>query len=141
MLLNIAYTNFKIATTLSLYVTCSRSIRSDFPPKVDLSIWLRYRLLRTSYFFSYVLFTNEASFSRKAIINFRNNHIWAKDNPDAIKENHFPSTIFSKYENIGNLIGPCILSLRRLNSERVTNVFGALVYCTLKIKNNVVDAR
>lgn len=91
----------------------------DFPLRVDLCVWLRNRLVRTPDFLSHVLFTDEASFSRNAIINFHNNHIWAEDNPNAIVENHF-QVQFSLNIWVGiigdHLIGPCVLP-QRLNGE------------------------
>lgn len=92
----------------------------DFLPRVDLCIWLRNRLIRTPDFLSHVLFTDEASFSRDAIINFHNNHIWAEDNPNAIIENH-SQVQFSLNIWVGiigdHLVGPCILPQRLTGEE------------------------
>nr|CAH7758052.1 unnamed protein product [Callosobruchus chinensis] len=56
---------------------------------------LKNHILRNPNFLSQVLFTDEACFSRNAIINFHNNHVWSEDNPHAFIEHHFQEQFFS----------------------------------------------
>ncbi|EZA47044.1 hypothetical protein X777_16701 [Ooceraea biroi] len=65
--------------------------------------------------FCQVLFTHEANFSRNAIVNFHNNHLWCDENPHAILESHFQVQFaFNVWVGIiGDfLIGPVFLPLR-----------------------------
>nr|CAH7725504.1 unnamed protein product [Callosobruchus chinensis] len=65
-------------------------IPRDLPLRVDFCNWLRNQILRNPNFLSHqVLFTDEACFSRNAIINFHNNHVCSEDNPHAFIEHHF----------------------------------------------------
>lgn len=92
----------------------------DFPQRVALCTWIQNKLVINPRFLSQVLFTDEASFSRNAIINFHNNHMWAEENPHAVIENNFQEN-FSVNVWVGIvgdfLIGPHFLP-PRLNGNR-----------------------
>lgn len=81
----------------------------DFEPRVDFCRWYLDRLRENPHFASQILFTDEANFSRNAIMNFHNNHHWADENPHAITERHFQEQ-FSLNVWVGilgdHLIGP-----------------------------------
>lgn len=70
-------------------------------------------------FVNSVLFTDEANFSRNAIMNIHNNHVWSQENPHATVETRFQHN-FSVNVWAGiiddYLIGPYFLP-QRLNGE------------------------
>lgn len=78
-----------------------------------------------------ILFTDEANFSRDAIRNFHNNHVWAKENPHEIREDRFQHQ-FSLNVWVGIvgdfLIGPVFIP------ERLTGN----VYCNF-LKHTLPD--
>lgn len=91
----------------------------DFPQRINLCQWFLGKLAENPQFLNLVLFTDEASFSKCAITNFHNNHIWSVENPHAVSERHFQyqfslnvwAGIVGDY-----LIGPFFLPLR-INGE------------------------
>nr|CAH7751240.1 unnamed protein product [Callosobruchus chinensis] len=97
------------------HVTVQALIPRDLPLRVDFCNWLRNQILRNPNFLSQVLFTDEACFSRNAIINFHNNHVWSEGNPHAFIEHHFQEQFsFNIWAGIiGNhFIGPYFLPHR-----------------------------
>ena len=58
----------------------------DYPQRMAFCRWLQQKIGRNPQFLSKILFTDEANFSRNAIMNFHNNHIWADENPHEIIE-------------------------------------------------------
>lgn len=91
----------------------------DFPQRVNFCRWYLQKVRRNPQFESQIMFTDEANFSRNAIQNFHNNHMWADENPYAITETHFQEQ-FSVNVWVGiiddNLIGPFFLP-GRLNGQ------------------------
>uniref|UniRef100_A0A6P7GMR5 Uncharacterized protein LOC114344564 n=1 Tax=Diabrotica virgifera virgifera TaxID=50390 RepID=A0A6P7GMR5_DIAVI len=85
----------------------------DFPQRARFCEWLTHEMRQNPQFLNNVFFTDEAHFSRVAIINFHNNHVWADQNPHEIIEHHFQN-VFSVNVWIGivgdNLIGPHFLA-------------------------------
>lgn len=61
----------------------------DFPQRVNFCQWYLQSIALNPQFESQILFTDEANFSRNAIQNFHNNHMWAEENPHTITETHF----------------------------------------------------
>ncbi|XP_066253696.1 uncharacterized protein, partial [Euwallacea similis] len=61
----------------------------DYPPRIQFSQLILQKVALDPQFLSRVLFTDEATFSRSAIINFHNNHIWADENPHSIVDERF----------------------------------------------------
>lgn len=59
-------------------------IPKNFPFRIDLCIYMRYGFKEP-----YELFTEKASFSGNAILNFYMNHFWVKGRVNAVEENHF----------------------------------------------------
>lgn len=91
----------------------------DFIPRMLFCRWFSGKLARNPQFAAKVLFTDEANFSREAIRNFHNNHLWAEENPHAIVErNHQHQFSVNVWIGIVGdyLIGPHFLPLR-LNGE------------------------
>jgi hypothetical protein len=67
------------------------------------------------FFVSSVLFTDETAFTRNGIINFHNNHVWAKENPHAVVQSrHQQQLSINVWEGIiGDvLVGPHVLPQR-----------------------------
>lgn len=95
----------------------------DFPQRMVFCQWILQKCVQHPQFLSHVLFTDEASFSREAIINYHNNHLWAEDNPHGIVEAHHQHK-FSVNVWVGiigeHLIGPHFLPLR-LNGDSYCN--------------------
>lgn len=91
----------------------------DFPNRLAFSIWMLEMIGQNAEFLQHILFTDEANFSRDAIINYHNNHIWAEENPHAIVEAHHQEQ-FSLNVWVGiignHLIGPHFLP-PRLNGD------------------------
>ena len=92
---------------------------TDFPLRVAFCRWFQDRIRANRPFLAQVCFTDEANFSRDAIINFHNDHWWAQENPHAYSQNNHQQQ-FSVNVWVGiigdYLIGPYFLP-RRLNGE------------------------
>lgn len=95
----------------------------DFQPRMQFCRWYLQKLAEDPHFDAKILFTDEANFSRNAIINFHNNHNWAQENPHAVTATHFQEQ-FSLNVWIGiigdHLIGPFFLP-GRLNGNFYCN--------------------
>lgn len=61
----------------------------DFPVRINFCQWFLRKLAENPLFDHRILFTDEANFSRNAIRNFHNNHLWADENPHAVMETHY----------------------------------------------------
>lgn len=95
----------------------------DFPQRIVFSQWLLNVLALNPQFLTSILFTDEANFSREAIRNFHNNHVWAEDNPHAMVvcnfQNQFSLNVWVGV--VGDcLIGPYFLPAR-LNGQEYLN--------------------
>lgn len=81
----------------------------DFPKRLTFCQWLQEKIGENPHFLARTLFTDEANFSKNAIMNFHNNHIWAYENPHGIIESRHQQQ-FSVNVWVGiiadNLIGP-----------------------------------
>lgn len=88
---------------------------TDFPARVALCRWMQHKIADNPHYLAEVLFTDEASFSRDAISNFHNTHIWADENPHAIVESRHQHQ-FSVNVWVGivgeHLLGPFFLPAR-----------------------------
>ena len=87
----------------------------DFPPRINFSRWFVHRCRLQPQFPRYVLFTDEATFNREGILNSRNNHIWADENPHTIRQSKFQHKFgINVWAGIvdGRLIGPYLLPPR-----------------------------
>lgn len=91
----------------------------DFPLRVNFCRWFLERIAHNPLFDREIMFTDEANFSRNAIRNFHNNHIWADENPHAVVEfNHQEQFSVNVWVGIVDnyLIGPFFLP-ERLNGH------------------------
>lgn len=106
---------------------------NDFPARVNWCQWFQQMVTQNPNFSSTILFTDEAQFTRQAIINFHNNHLWAQENPHGLIEARHQHT-FSVNVWAGivedNLIGPYFLP-HRLDGNSyyhfITNVLPELL--------------
>ena len=81
----------------------------DLPKRVEFCEWL---LQRPQNFCNTILWTDEATFTRQGVFNSHNSHIWAVENPRAVRPSHF-QTRWSINVWVGiigsHLIGPYLL--------------------------------
>lgn len=94
-------------------------LANDYPLRMNFCRWFSEMTTNNPHFAASVLFTDEANFSRDAIMNFHNNHLWAQENPHATVETRFQHTFSVNVWAgiIGDyLIGPFFLP-QRLNGE------------------------
>lgn len=93
----------------------------DFEPRMTFSQWFHQMNMENPFFCSKILFSDEASFSRDAIQNFHNRHVWAEENPHSVIESRHQYQ-FSVNVWIGivdeHLIGPHFLPLRLTGESR-----------------------
>jgi hypothetical protein len=81
-------------------------------------------------FLSFVLATDEAGFTKEGIFNTRNTHVWADENPYAIREHNFQRKLsLNMWAGIinGHLLGPHIMP-RRLNGVEYLNFLDNVLY-------------
>lgn len=82
-------------------------IPTDFPPRIAFCQWLLTTLVQIPQLLTLILFTDEANFSRNAIRNFHNNHVWADENPHEVIEDRFQHQ-FSLNVWVG-IVGDCLI--------------------------------
>jgi hypothetical protein len=87
----------------------------DFPQRLTFCRWILQKIAQNPQYIAEVLFTDEANFSRNAIMNFHNKHLWCDENPHVIIETHFQYQ-FSLNVWVGIvgdfLIGPVFLPMK-----------------------------
>jgi hypothetical protein len=92
----------------------------DHPKRVESARWFLHKELDKPNFLKSVLFTDEASFTREGVVNMKNNHVWAQENPHETMNRNFQVKFsVNVWAGIVNdqLIGPYILP-NRLNGQR-----------------------
>lgn len=62
---------------------------SDYEPRRIYCSWVLNKIQEDPDFLRNVLFTDECSFERTGVFNSRNEHVWALENPHAMKQSHF----------------------------------------------------
>ena len=84
-------------------------IPADFAPRVVFSQWLLQHCLVDHDFPRYVLFTDEACFTKDGMLNTRNSHVWDYENPHATvlrgHQHRFSVNVWAGIVN-DDLIGP-----------------------------------
>ncbi|CAH1966697.1 unnamed protein product [Acanthoscelides obtectus] len=87
----------------------------DFPARVRFCEWLVHQHDNNPDFLKCILVTDESTFTRNGVNNFRNTHVWSVENPHAVRRAHFQQTfsvnVWAGMVN-GMLIGPFILPNR-----------------------------
>lgn len=61
----------------------------DHAARLQYCQWFLHQSADNPAFCSTVLFTDEASFTRRGVFNFHNEHVWAYVNPHVVRETHF----------------------------------------------------
>lgn len=61
----------------------------DYEARVGFCRWLLNRDVEQYHFFRKILWTDEARFTREGVFNSHNMHIWATENPKAMRESSF----------------------------------------------------
>lgn len=57
----------------------------DYAPRVEFCEWFLQQCTQEPQFPKFVLFSDEAVFTREGIFNSRNSHVWAEENPHALQ--------------------------------------------------------
>jgi hypothetical protein len=74
--------------------------------------WLRHQYAADELFLHKILWTDKACFTREGVFIVHNNHIWAWDNPHAIREHgykvHFSISVWAVIIR-DIVVGPCLL--------------------------------
>lgn len=103
---------------------------ADFAPRANFCAWFLQQCINTPHFPRQVLFTDEAHFTREAVFNCRNSHIWAEENPHATQARAFQQRFgINVWAGIidGNLIGPYLLPYRLTGPRYLTFLQEVLV--------------
>lgn len=61
----------------------------DYRTRVEFCQWLKGKLNNNPTFLNNILFTDEATFTRRGVFNWRNSHAWETENPRLKKDRHF----------------------------------------------------
>lgn len=88
---------------------------TDFPRRMQFCQWLLRRHGEDLEFASNILFTDEANFSRRGVMNYHNYHHWAEENPHITRNARFQQEFsLNVWAGIcsNRLIGPYILPAR-----------------------------
>ncbi|CAH2011645.1 unnamed protein product [Acanthoscelides obtectus] len=64
----------------------------DFPARVRFCEWLLHQHDNNPDFLKCILVTDESTFTRNGVNNFRNTHVWSVENPHAVRRAHFQQT-------------------------------------------------
>ena len=62
---------------------------NDLPARLNFCNFLIEKQSNDATFLKRILFTDEATFTRRGVFNWRNNHTWEQENPHLIREHHF----------------------------------------------------
>lgn len=87
---------------------------ADIPRRRAFCDWFSNQTNNDPQFWQTILWTDEATFTRKGILNQRNSHIWSHENPRTIREHFQHSFQCNVWLGIINntLIGPHFLPVR-----------------------------
>jgi len=61
----------------------------DLPVRLRFAQFLHEKQREDQHFFNKILFTDEATFTRRGIFNLKNHHLWDSENPRATRIRHF----------------------------------------------------
>lgn len=82
---------------------------TDLPRRMEFAQFIMDKTNVNNNFVSNILFSDEATFTRRGVFNWRNCHIWDNENPHSVKEAHFQHELkLNVWCGIfrDNLIGP-----------------------------------
>lgn len=101
------------------YTQVQGLLPQDYAPRVRFCEWLLERHDNDPDFIGNILWTDESYFGRDAVFNYHNNHVYATENPLAIRrrahQQRFGVNLWAGV-NSANIIGPFILP-ERLDAE------------------------
>lgn len=88
---------------------------ADFAPRLTFARWYLQMCTRDRRFPSYIMFTDEATFTREGVFNSHNTHMWSEENPHATRthaaQQRFSVNVWAGI--VGNhLVGPYLLPQR-----------------------------
>lgn len=71
------------------YTPVQNLLPQDLPARLQFAQFLQNKQNGNPDFLDTILFTDEATFTRRGIFNWKNNHLWDSQNPHAKRETHF----------------------------------------------------
>ncbi|CAH2005270.1 unnamed protein product [Acanthoscelides obtectus] len=71
----------------------------DFPARVRFCEWLLHQHDNNPDFLKCILVTDESTFTRNGVNNFRNTYAWSVENPHAVRRAHFQKTFSVNFLN------------------------------------------
>jgi hypothetical protein len=86
---------------------------NDFAPRVTFCRWLLELIVQVPDFLRFIFFSDECAFTKDGILNSRNSHVWAQENPNAKhmrSQHHFAVNVWAGIIS-DHLIGPYLLPL------------------------------
>jgi hypothetical protein len=87
-------------------------LAADFPARLQFARFFQAQQNAEQIFLNKILFTDEATFTRRGVFNFRNKHTWDTENPFLVTERHFQHEFKINIwcGIVGNyVLGPCEL--------------------------------
>lgn len=119
------WTVWRILKSEGLYPYHFRRVQNiisdpDYAARSVFSAWINQKVRQQPNFLKKILWTDEASFTRAGITNYRNLHLWMTDNPHAVRpssfQHEFSINVWAGIIN-NQLVGPVELPAR-LNGPR-----------------------
>ncbi|GLV37259.1 hypothetical protein CBL_01912 [Carabus blaptoides fortunei] len=116
--------NYTNAEMCDMYYVCvfmknDTLLPVDFPQRVALYQWMQDKIAQNPQFLAQVVYIDEITFTRNAIINFHISHIWAEENPheimDGRHQHQFSVNVWAEIVE-DHLVGPHFLPMR-LNGD------------------------
>ncbi|KAJ8943501.1 hypothetical protein NQ318_016281 [Aromia moschata] len=109
------------------YTTVQQLLPQYLPAHLQFAQFLQQNMqTENPDFLNKFLFTDEATFTRRGVFNWRNNHLWDSENPHSVKERHFQhefkvniccgvisNFVNGPFESPPNLTGPRYLNCRQ----------------------------
>ncbi|XP_023310007.1 uncharacterized protein LOC111691430 [Anoplophora glabripennis] len=71
------------------YTPVQQLLPQDLPARLQFAQFVQNMQMENPDFLNRILFTDEATFTRRGVFNWKNNHLWDSENPHAVKEKHF----------------------------------------------------
>ncbi|KAJ8940109.1 hypothetical protein NQ318_016025 [Aromia moschata] len=71
------------------YTPVQQLLPQDLPVRLQFTQFLQNMQTENPDFLNKILFTDEATFTRWGVFNWRNNHLWDSENPHPLKQRPF----------------------------------------------------
>jgi len=91
-----------------------------YKPRSKFSQWLLVKCASNPNFVAYILFTDEALFTRNGITNFHNDHVWAEENPHALIQTNHQHRFSLRLD--GHYGGIMILTYKNVNISKTVDL-------------------